>query len=109
MAGTLSMAFQGCSHCGSESHLDVVVYLFCSCPVAWSVEEFVDDWFQERVMGTNVVEEDFPDSCGKGTVLDGGSWGFLCTKWDVSCVQWQLWVAVLVWEAKVEFLVCPAI
>lgn len=60
-------------------------------------------------MGTNVAEADLPDGFGEGAVLDGGFVIFVCIWWGVLCVEWQLWVVDLVWDVKVEFLVCFAI
>ena len=76
-AGTLPVAFQGCSRCGSETHLDMVVYLFCGCSNALYSEGFVYGWFQERAIGTKMIGDPL-DWFGEGAELDGGFVGFVC-------------------------------
>ena len=78
-AGTLPIAFQGCSHCGSETHLDMVAYWFCGCSNSLCAEGVEHGWFQERAMGIKMADGDSLDWFAEGAVLDGGFVGFVCT------------------------------
>ena len=76
-AGTLPIAFQGCSRCGSETHLDMVVCLFCGCSNALHSEVFVHGWLQERATGMEMADGDSRGWFEEGAVLDGGFVGFV--------------------------------
>ena len=77
-AGTLPIAFQGCSSCSSEAHLDMAVNLFCGCSNALYAEGLVHGWFQERAMGMNMADGDSLDWFAEGAVLDCGFVGVFC-------------------------------